>query len=62
MAGKKATTKLTFAVTVPQPEGLKITDVRALVVDGIKSVWPEVGGTPEVKCHLTNKETHYGKC
>lgn len=55
---KQRETYLTFSVTVPQPKGMTIPDVRAALVDGIKSCWPEPDLT--IKAHLTNKEVKYG--
>lgn len=61
MAGKRSQTTLTFSVTVPQPEGAKIPDVRKTIVDSIRSGYEAdfEKSDIEVKCHLTNKETKY---
>ncbi len=65
---KRSKTKLTFAVTIDQPAGATIPDVRSFIKDAllgeqrarnmddpIKAIHID-----EVKCHLLNKETHYG--
>lgn len=61
MADKHTT--LTFAVTVPQPKGATIKDVRENIIEALREDWKvQFGQEPEVlKAHLLNKETHYGK-
>lgn len=58
-------TKLTFAVTVPQPQGLTIRDMRAYIIEALmastKTHKLESNTFDNIKVHLTNKETHYGK-
>lgn len=63
MANKKSTTKLTFALTIEQPEGMTIKDARQMIIDGVLSIYPKLHtkDTVDVKCHLLNKETSYGK-
>jgi len=65
MAGKKATTKLTFAVTVPQLDGLTIKDMRAYIIESLmtntKAAKLDSDSFDTVKVHLLNKETHYGQ-
>lgn len=47
---------LTFAVTIPQPKGLTIPQVRAKLLEAVKG---DLDIT-DVKIHLTNKEVKYG--
>lgn len=62
---KRSKTKLTFAVTIEQPAGMKIPDVRAFFKDAIKHEQgrrykDDIFNIDAVKIHLLNKETQYG--
>mgnify|MGYP003476140997 CR=1 FL=1 len=58
----KTTTKLSFQVTLQLPEGMTIKDTRAAIVDSLKrNAVLGLSVDNEVKVHLTNKETSYGK-
>lgn len=60
MARKKAKTKLTFAVTIPMPEGSNVKDTRATLKAFIEGALERDGYVePEVKVYLLNKETTY---
>ena len=52
---KQTVTNLTFALTLPQPKGKTIPEVRALIIASLKHL-----ETEDIKCHLTNKEVKYG--
>lgn len=65
---RRSKTKLTFAVTIDQPAGATIPDVRSFIKDALlgeqkarsnDSPFKTIS-VDEVKCHLLNKETHYG--
>ena len=59
---KPRTTKLTFAVTLQQPKGVTIPEMRAFIIEAIKSHEGKAAEADfsDIKCHLTNKEVHYG--
>lgn len=60
--GAKATVKLSFQVTLQQPEGMTVKDTRESIVRAIRQ--DVMLGMPvdgELKVHLVNKETSYGK-
>lgn len=58
----KMITKFTFALTFEGPIGLTIPQLRELIKLGLQNT-PELGikNDADVKVHLTNKETSYGK-
>lgn len=67
MAKVKSTT-LTFALTLPQPKGLTIPATRQFIIDALRAEQKASNADDpikdadlsNVKCHLTNKEVHYG--
>lgn len=69
MAGKKSTTTLTFQVTIEQAPSYTIPDMRSFIKDALageqkarnKDDCIKDINLSEVKIHLTNKETSYGK-
>lgn len=69
MAGRKSTTNLTFSLTIEQPAGATIPEVRAFIKESLrrqqKATNPESTfqdiDVSDIKCHLTNKETSYGR-
>ena len=52
---KQVTTHLTFAITLPQPKGKTIPEVRSMILASLEHFVEK-----DVKCHLTNKEVKYG--
>jgi len=52
---KAQTTHLTFAITLPQPKGKTIPEVRAMILASLEHFEAK-----DIKCHLTNKEVKYG--
>lgn len=54
-------TKLTFAVTIPQPDKTTIKEVREELLDMIEDRFASRINLTKVKIHLLNKETSYGK-
>lgn len=69
MAGKKMRTSYTFAVTIPDIQGVTIPELRSLVKDALNNevrnsdpkYWADKGfDIDKVRIHLTNKEVKYG--
>lgn len=66
---KPKSVKLTFAVTLEQPKGVTLAEMRAYILDSLKYGKDRYKGSnidlsklnlDNVKCHLLNKEVHYG--
>ena len=59
---KQRETYLTFSVTVPQPKGMTIPQVRSFIVEALTAYDPDmkIADAAKIKCHLTNKEVKYG--
>ena len=68
MAGKKAKSSYTFAVTLPDVVGVTIPQLREFLRDAIKSElnagdpsdWTKSLDFDKIRIHLTNKEVKYG--
>lgn len=62
MAGKKAETTMTFAVTFKVPPGMNIPTIRALMKNALRTEKDLcIDSDAAVKIHLTNKEVSYAK-
>ena len=60
--GIKAETTYTFSITFKSPPGANIPDVRNAIKRGlISSEFLGLSNDADIKVHLTNKETSYGK-
>ena len=60
--GKKAIVTLSFQVTLPQPEGMTIKETRGVIIGILKGASIlKIPGDADLKIHLLNKETSYGK-
>ena len=59
---KQRETALTFALTLPQPKGFAIPQVRSFIVEALTAYDPDmkIADAAKIKCHLTNKEVKYG--
>ena len=59
---KQRETYLTFSVTVPQPKGMTIPQVRSFIIEALTAYDPDMksADAAKIKCHLTNKEVKYG--
>lgn len=66
---KAKSVKLTFAITLEQPKGVTLPEMRAYILHSLKygkdrykdsNIDLSELNLDNVKCHLTNKEVHYG--
>jgi|JI10StandDraft_1071094.scaffolds.fasta_scaffold1066534_3 hypothetical protein len=62
MAGKASETTYTFAVTFVGPAGMNIPNIRSHIREALLARNAlEITNPEDVKIHLQNKETSYGK-
>ena len=61
---KAKSVKLTFAVTLEQPKGVTLQEMRAYILESLQANKRKYdfgdADLTNIKCHLTNKEVTYG--